>query len=457
MVHNEFIRCEVCGSITRIRLQIGFLDEHPIAVSCGKCGVSLKGKVQIHQEAVGLAFEFENALIISPSCITVSDYMIECSGEFISNKLQKEEKEQLSLITPYLRTSQRMGSTENYEKFCHSYRAIKNTINVWPKYKRAWQLYKSGNREYFVQEIQKLLPKELVQCRNELEDLRAVRMLEIHGFLEPLKPSVVSFPEIGTSIFNLPLDKVEYLIKYLNTHEGYFLAQMQEQIQALLDAFVMVFQYLLPAFSVQFYKDKDIDFETEGTTTSTYEDVKQFYLDAYELLGNLLIIPAAIDNIKYRNDANCFVSNAAGINSLDKFISAAKANRFHLCNQNEIYMRTINASYNQKLRNAIGHNDVEYHPVTQKIVYIPDSKRRNYKKEEYLLKFEMEALSMFQAVLVASEYLYRLRELELMSQGVVPLEVKFSQIVSSRKRIYPNEKCPCGSGIKYKMCHGRRY
>ena len=41
MVCNEFIRCEVCGCITRIRLQVGWLDEHPIAVTCGKCGISL--------------------------------------------------------------------------------------------------------------------------------------------------------------------------------------------------------------------------------------------------------------------------------------------------------------------------------------------------------------------------------------------------------------------------------
>ena len=29
----------------------------------------------------------------------------------------------------------------------------------------------------------------------------------------------------------------------------------------------------------------NIDFETEGTTTSTYDDVKQFYLDTYENIG----------------------------------------------------------------------------------------------------------------------------------------------------------------------------
>lgn len=187
----------------------------------------------------------------------------------------------------------------------------------------------------------------------------------------------------------------------------------------------------------------------------TYEDVKQFYLDAYETLGNLLIIPAAIDNIKNRGDANGFIANNAGIVSLDKFIAATKANRFHLYNKNELYMRTIDVKYNQKLRNAIGHNDVEYETSTQKIIYIPDPKKREKKLSEYLLEFEIEALSMFQAILVISEYLYRLRELELLAKGVVPLPVEFPIKERKKKKIYPNEKCPCGSGLKYKKCHGR--
>lgn len=317
------------------------------------------------------------------------------------------------------------------------------------------QLFKSGQEEFIIQEIKKLYPESFIQCRNELEILRAVRMIEVQGFLAPLKPSIIRVPEIGSSILKLPKEKIDVLLKYLYSHDGYSLTQMQDQINTLLGSFVEVFPYLVPAFSLQFYEDKNVDFELEGTTTSTYEDVKQFYLDAYETLGNLLIIPASIDNIKYRSDANCFINNDAGITTLDKFLSATKANRFHLYNSSEIYMRTINVEYNQKLRNAIGHNDVDYDTATQKIVYIPDPKRRDRKKSEYLLEFEMEALSMFQAVLVISEYLYRIKELDLVSKGVVPLPVEFPNKTIQRNKIYPNEKCPCGSGIKYKKCHGR--
>ena len=87
MVYNEFIRCEVCGCITRIRLQVGWLDEHPIAVTCGKCGISLKGKVKIGQDTLGLKFEFENAERVNAAPTTIPDYVVECSGEFTTIKM----------------------------------------------------------------------------------------------------------------------------------------------------------------------------------------------------------------------------------------------------------------------------------------------------------------------------------------------------------------------------------
>lgn len=455
MVYNEFIRCEVCGCITRIRLQVGWLDEHPVAVTCGKCGISLKGKVKIGQDTLGLKFEFENAERVNAAPTTIPDYVVECSGEFTTIKMCDGWCLQENLITPFIRYQQKSGNFDNYKSFGNSVNTLKQTASIWPQYKRVLQLYKDGNQEYLKQEIKKLFPEEYIMCRNELEIMRAVRMIEVHGFLSPLKPVILDFPQIGSDILKLDKEKMNCLIEYLNTHDGYSLKQMQEQINTLLGEFIVAYPYLIPALSLQFCDEGSVDFELEGTTTSTYEDVKQFYLDTYETLGNLLIIPAAIDNIKNRGDANNFIENDAGIVSLNKFITAKKGNRFHLYNRNELYMRTIDVKYNQKLRNAIGHNDVEYETVTQKIIYIPDPRKRENKLSEYLLEFEIEALSMFQAILVISEYLYRLRELELLAKGVVPLPVEFPIKERRKIKIYPNEKCPCGSGLKYKKCHGR--
>lgn len=452
MVYNMYIKCEVCGTVTRIRLQVGWQEEHPIAITCGECGVSLKGKVFIGQDQPDLRFEFENAEQLEQ--VDEPDYAVECSGEFVTLKLCKGKELHEEVITPFIRYQQKVGGLDKYGKFTEGLSTLMRTVCIWPQYERILQLSKCGNKEYLIQEIKKLFPKEFSNCRDEFEIMRGVRMVEVHGLLSPLKSDISKVSEIGASIFKLEKQKVNSFIDFLNQHKGYSLLELQDSINKLLGEFVKVFPYLVPAFSLQFCDYKLVDFEKEGTTTSTYSDVKEFYLDVYETLGNVLIIPAAIDNIKYRNDSNVFECNDVNIDSLDKFISATKAGRFHLYNTKEIYMRPLNVKYDQKLRNAIGHNDVEYDTLSQKIKYIPDSKNRNKMLTKYLLEFEIEALSMFQAVLVISEYVYRLRELELINKGVMPLH---DDILNPKVnvKIYPNEKCPCGSGKKYKHCHGK--
>ena len=131
---------------------------------------------------------------------------------------------------------------------------------------------------------------------------------------------------------------------------------------------------------------------------------------------------------------------------LEKYVVLSKANRFHYCDETEQYTKELQVILNSKLRNAIGHNDVEYEAITQKITYIPNPKDRARKETTFLLEFENEAIHLFQAITVISEYLYRLREIELIENGHVPLPV--DQGLEPFKKVGRNEPCPCGSGLK---------
>ncbi len=49
MTNRSFLKCEVCGAITLMRLQAGWPEEHPLRVPCGRCGILISGT---HQGAV---------------------------------------------------------------------------------------------------------------------------------------------------------------------------------------------------------------------------------------------------------------------------------------------------------------------------------------------------------------------------------------------------------------------
>ena len=325
-------------------------------------------------------------------------------------------------ITPFIRIMNRMDSNDAYEEFGKSVAAVMKTKQQWGFYKRILDLSGDLNNKYLLQEIRKMFDEKVMPCRNELEILRAVHMVEIQGFIGPLRSVFLKNLTFSSDILKLNMDQTRQLISFLNSNPGYDLKDMQNLIYKMLDEFLDVFQALIPVLAVQYYKDNSVDYESEGTTTSNFDTVKQYYLDVYEALGNLLIVPVALNNIKYRGDYNKMNPIEARNNTLSDFIGLTKANRYKYCIDTEIYTDKLRAIINSKLRNAIGHNDVEYDTASQKITYIPNPRDRSRKEEEYLLKFENEALRLFQGLLVTAEYIYRLRQLELMINGCVPLK-----------------------------------
>ncbi|WP_347135209.1 SEC-C domain-containing protein, partial [[Clostridium] symbiosum] len=333
MVHNTFIKCQVCGSITRVRLQVGWQEEHPIVVTCGKCGTSLSGSVQIGQDRPGLEFSFDNADEIIDA---EPEYMVECSGEFPTVKQGSAAELEGVVITPFIRYMNCMKTEDSYELFGKAVSQLNATEKKWKNYKRIIDLFKN-NSEYLVQEIQKEFSGQYFQCRDESEILRAVHMIEVHGFYSALKKDILDNPSFSAGIMKLDSVQLKSLVAFLDSHDGYHLEELQDLIYKIYDDFIKVYQRLVPALAIQYCRDDSFDFEIEGSTTSNFDSVKQFYLDVYEALGNLLIIPIALNNIKYRADANLMNPLEKNVSSLEDFIKLSKASRYHFCLDTEAY------------------------------------------------------------------------------------------------------------------------
>ena len=390
MVFNTFIKCQVCGCITRVRLQVGWQEEHPIEVACGKCGISLSGSVKIRQDRPGLSFSFDNADDVQDED---ADYIVECSGEFPTAKQAEAADLEGLVITPFIRYINCMKTDESYEEFVQAVSKLNETAKKWKSYKRILNLAKNKS-EYLTQEIQKEFSGYYFQCRDESEILRAVHMIEVHGLYSALRKDILDDISFSAGILKMDSAQTNSLVDFLNSHDGFHLEELQELIYKVYDEFMMVYQRLIPALAIQYCKDNSFDFEREGSTTSSFDSVKQFYLDAYEALGNLMIIPVALNNIKYRSDINSMNPIENNVNSLENYIKLTKASRYHLCLDSEVYTGFLKILVNAKLRNAIGHNDVEYNSVDQLITYIPTPKDRTKKRTEYLLEFENEAMRL---------------------------------------------------------------
>lgn len=80
--------------------------------------------------------------------------------------------------------------------------------------------------------------------------------------------------------------------------------------------------------------------------------------------------------------------------------------------------------------------------------------------EDTVVSLGFDKEKLFKNMVAAgAEWLYELEEWKPIYDGETRkrlyLEQKQSGTVKKAQKIYPNDPCPCGSGKKYKKCHGR--
>lgn len=447
--YNIYLKCEVCGAVTRVRIQAGWLDRHPIRFNCGKCGILIPGICELDQSKGKIGTYFENA----EPCNDPESFYIESSGELITLKLGITKHNEF-FLPPYFNSMNNMG--DDMETFKNNIvYFLNNTKENWNRCRRIFDLEKNNKYMYLRQEIHKLIPKRLYPCDSNLERLRAVHFLIFINFniFHDKEFTSKTFKEINEGILKLDRAKLKLLIKYYKDNND-MLARYSEKIYDILNEFVRIFQFLIPAYGLTFYRDKEIDYKDYGTTTCSFEDIKQFYLDAYEVIGDLILVPIALNNILYRGDFEKINEELISSNRVKNYkdlFNAPKGKRSELIDLNELFCKVTGIKLNNKLRNAIGHNDYSYDGITQIITYIPNSSQPEKYKNIYLLEFSLECIELIKGIVVLDEIIYRVRQFQYMMDGEIP-KIRCKDII---KKVGRNELCPCGSGKKYKRCHGK--
>ncbi|WP_175438480.1 SEC-C metal-binding domain-containing protein [Fusibacter sp. 3D3] len=449
------MKCEVCGTVTLLRIQIGFRERHPIRFSCGKCGISMRGTVEINKETTKIEINVDNCTKIDEE--VNYDYYLEVSPELLTEKLRKANcGSDNDLITPFLKNIEIVGDDKFLDKSSKLLRFFDYKNEEWPKVRRIIELYLQNNMKYVIKEIHSILPVKQFPCDSGLELHRGVHTLFIHSILSICDENFVSQTCRFIDSENMNLLKSvskEYnqLIISLE-NENYFI-KLEHSILKLTCDFFQVYDYIQPVLLISsVYQLDNTDESTLGLSTCDFSDLKQFYIDTYEFLAESMLLPTLLNNLKYRGRVEEF-NNSLAIDSISKYKASSKGKKIEFCKIAEVYNRLFKINLNNKIRNAIGHNSYKYDGKTQLIEFI-DHKNPDKNINMYLIEFAEICLYMYHSVINIQELLYKTRKMYFISRGDKAVSAKVFGAVKQEK-IGRNEPCICGSGLKYKKCCGK--
>lgn len=435
-----YIKCDVCGCVTKVKVQAGWLEEHPIAIYCGKCNILIEGKVIQNPIEGTIKINFKNASQTLNN--GVEDFFLESSGEFVTLKMVPGDSKEAMISTiapPFIRNVWGKSRDLYYKNF-KTLLELKN--KKWSMIRRVFELWNSHSSEIFLkQELRRQLIKIQDQDTYWIEKGLHILFREVGKYMksEEDNKNVVQLCKWIKEIPNYKLNQLYDLLKNRD-----YLNNCKRRIYEITDQYIDKFQYMMPAYQVLLER-KRIDFEKLGITTTSFEILKDFYISCYELLGDMVPILNGLNNISLRGKYD----NTRGtkIKYEDLFY---KPNSLKIKNyvSEEKFSKLVDIHFNEKLRNAIGHYDYRIEGKSQKIFYTRNTNHGgislDYQNEIYLLEFTIECLELFRSIIYIEEIIYLLETKDYSSN-----------IVNQRKnlrKLYPNDLCLCGSGKKFKHC-----
>jgi preprotein translocase subunit SecA len=185
------------------------------------------------------------------------------------------------------------------------------------------------------------------------------------------------------------------------------------------------------------------------TIESTREwDLKSIGEDIQGLIGNTIDFNSTLENIRDQ-EGTIETKKQSMIETLVEIIEGILSKRFESVTD-EQYQGVLNSVYIQTIDNLwMEHLEV--------IDYLKTGIRlRGYAQRDPLIEYKNEAFMLFEKLLtsIRDNYINTILRIEPTPQIAQNITVP-SPIGESVPRVGRNDPCPCGSGKKYKKCHGK--
>lgn len=346
MQANLYYQCTVCKSICNLKYQYGFSKKHPIRYKC-KCGVTISGE---YSEETGL--KFENA---TKTDNTNAQFVVNVSGEFLTpSSYDISSMEDSFKPTTFITALSKM----DYEKYTKAFSAmLDNRDKKYPKIKIINELNEENNESLLKEKIKEYFDPQGIKfpLNNKADILRAVTMInqfQFLGYSNITKKTTDLFVQANRE----HPDEVNKYIRFLSSLNR--IKEWKHRINTICNQFYQKVDLLMPAISIDYYYDKSIlDSNDYAITTTSFEEIKQLYVDFYELIASLLIVPLGLDNILVRSDYTKINSvkglSAKTLEDVSKMRN--KGNIIKLIDSNEPLQSLLCTCLDSDIRNSIGH------------------------------------------------------------------------------------------------------
>ena len=284
-----------------------------------------------------------------------------------------------------------------------------------------YDLFFNGRISLTPEHFLKISPR--FEVKNELDAMMALHQSTILGMSAILHDNALSeFAEITKKITERKtLLKVNRFIVALGGHE-YFSSASKRLISIYL-RWMKDFEKYIPAtmLSLGGVADK-LNRDSFGIATTSFEDMKAFYADSYELILDFVDVAIGLNNIAVRGDYNLFPTDSVKgrkkkqVGTFEEYRELIKSAKLDFLMDNEPFSKAI--ILNRNVRNAIAHFNYDFDSDSQRIIFSDKHKGRENAVELYLIDLAILCYENISVLTYLNELLYTLRKIEYVSEGM---------------------------------------
>lgn len=420
MIDNVFVQCNYCKTKLRLRFQMGYFNI-PFDICCPNCGVHIHGIRKIEDDS---SITINNATAIKCE-MDEADYYADFSVELPHVKTSKYESLEKMLETgfsPFMMTSRLYGSETYIELVKHIGQFLSFRDSCWPKITPLFDLFFNGKIELTKEHFLELSPRFVV--KNELDALMALHQTMIRGMncilpIGTLEKFMDTSKQITSSSV---LIRIGDLTSALGG-DSYF-TSVSKRLVKIYDRWMTNFERYIPAAMLSLGNSTEkFDKEKFGIATTSFEDMKSFYSDSYELILDFIGVAIGLNNIIVRGNCNAFHENTIRVNkkvscvaTFSDYYEIVKSSRLGLLVDNEPFSKAI--LLNRNVRNAIAHFDYGFDAGTQKIRFNDKHKSKDASVELYLIELAQLCYENMAILVYLDELLYTVRKIQYIKAGM---------------------------------------